>query len=103
MPLRRHTTSWGSGNWLFTGRDVGDILLGRSVRGGLIQMSEMSEKQLEDWQEFGRDVANLRAKLLELEGSEAHKERIGKNLDSLSRMVEAAARELRSEDRAREA
>jgi hypothetical protein len=61
----------------------------------------MSEKQLEAWQEFGRDVANLRAKLLELEGSETHKERIGKNLDSLSRMVEAAARELRSEDRER--
>ena len=54
-------------------------------------MSEMSEKKLEDWQAFGRDVANLRAKLLELEGSETHKERIGKSLDSLSRQVEAAA------------
>jgi hypothetical protein len=63
----------------------------------------MSEKQLEDWQEFGRDVANLRAKLLVLEGSETHKERIGKNLDSLSRLVEAAVRELRSEDRERRA
>jgi hypothetical protein len=63
----------------------------------------MSEKQLEAWQEFWRDVANLRAKLLELEGSEPHKERIGKNLDSLSGMVEAAARELRSEDRGKEA
>ena len=63
----------------------------------------MSEKQLEAWQEFGRDVANLRAKLLELEGSEAHLLRIGQNLDSLSRLVEAAARELRSEDRGKEA
>jgi hypothetical protein len=62
----------------------------------------MSEKKIEGWQEFGRDVANLRAKLLELEGSETHKERIGKNLDALSRMGEAAARELRSEDRERE-
>ena len=62
----------------------------------------MSEKKLEGWVEFGRNVANLRAKLLVLEGSETHKERIGKSLDSLSRMVEAAAREVRSEDRARE-
>jgi len=54
----------------------------------------MSEKKLEGWQAFGRDVANLRAKLLELEGSETHKERIGKTLDSLSRTVEAAAREV---------
>ena len=63
----------------------------------------MSEKQLEDWQEFGRDVANLRAKLLVLEGSEAHRKRIGQNLNSLSSLVEAAVSELRSEERAREA
>jgi hypothetical protein len=45
----------------------------------------------------------LRVKLLELEGSGPHLQRIGQNLDSLSRMVEAAVRELRSEDREREA
>jgi len=61
----------------------------------------MSEQKIETWQEFGRDVANLRVKLLELEGSESHKRRIGQNLDSLSRMVEAAVREVRSEDRER--
>jgi len=66
-------------------------------------MSEMSDKQLETWQEFARDVANLRVKLLELEGGGPHLQRIGQNLDSLSRMVEAAVRELRSEDREREA
>ena len=65
-------------------------------------MSEKSEKQLETWQEFARDVANLRVKLLELEGSGPHLQRIGKNLDSLSSMVEAAVRELRSEDHERE-
>jgi hypothetical protein len=32
----------------------------------------MSEQKIEAWQEFGRDVANLRVKLLELEGSEPH-------------------------------
>jgi hypothetical protein len=66
-------------------------------------MSEMSEKQLEAWKEVARDVANLRVKLLELEGNEAHLQRIGQNLDSVSRMVEAAVREERSEEREREA
>jgi hypothetical protein len=65
-------------------------------------MSEMREKQLEAWQEFGRDVANMRVKLLELEGSQPHIHRIGVHLDSLSTLVEAAVRELRSEDRERE-
>lgn len=63
----------------------------------------MSEKKLEDWQAFGRDVANLRARLLELEGSERHIARIGKNLDALSRQVEAAATVVRSADREKEA
>lgn len=63
----------------------------------------MSEQNLEAWQEFGRDVANLRVKLLELEGSEAQKKRMGQNLDSLSNMVVSAVSELRSEQRAREA
>ena len=63
-------------------------------------MSEkkLSDKKLEDWQEFGREVALLRAKLLELEGSDTHKRRVGQILDSVSEMVEAAVRELRSED-----
>jgi hypothetical protein len=65
-------------------------------------MSEMRETQLEAWQEFGRDVANMRAKLLELEGSQPHIQRIGAHLDSISTMVEAAVRELRSEARERE-
>ena len=65
-------------------------------------MSEMREKQLESWQEFGRDVANLRAKVLELEGSGPHIRRIGEILDGLSRVVELAVSELRSEDRERE-
>lgn len=59
----------------------------------------MSEKKIEAWQEFGRDVANLKAKLLELEGSEAHKKRLAQNLDSLSSMVMSAVSELRSEQR----
>jgi len=63
----------------------------------------MSEKKIEAWEEFGRDVVNLRAKLLELEGSEAHKKRLAQNLDSLSSMVMSAVSELRSEQRAREA
>ena len=63
----------------------------------------MSEKKIEAWEEFGRDVVNLRAKLLELEGGAAQKKRMGQNLDSLSSMVVSAVSELRSEQRAREA
>ena len=65
-------------------------------------MSEKSEQQLEAWKEFARDVANLRVKLIELEGSEPHLQRIGQNLDSISRLVEAAVREERSEQPERE-
>ena len=65
-------------------------------------MSEKSEQQLEAWKEFARDVANLRVKLIELEGSEPHLQRIGQNLDSISRLVEAAVREKRSEQPERE-
>ena len=63
----------------------------------------MSEQKIEAWEEFGRDVANLRVKLLELEGGAAQKKRMGQNLDSLSNMVVSAVSELRSEQRAREA
>ena len=63
----------------------------------------MSEKKIEAWEEFGRDVVNLRAKLLELEGGAAQKKRMGEHLDSLSSMVVSAVSELRSEQRAREA
>jgi hypothetical protein len=38
----------------------------------------MSEKKLEGWQAFGRDVANLRAKLLELEGAKHIKRGLAK-------------------------
>jgi hypothetical protein len=63
----------------------------------------MSEKKIEAWEEFGRDVLNLRAKLLELEGGAAQKKRMGQYLDSLSSMVVSAVSELQSEQRAREA
>jgi hypothetical protein len=63
----------------------------------------MSEKQIEAWQEFGRDVVNMRAKLIELDGGAAQKKRMGQYLDSLSNMVVPAVSELRSEQRAREA
>src|SRR5215218_233569 len=59
MQLEQHTTSCGSGNSLFTGWGVGDILLGRSL--GCVEPSGVSSPK-------GRGVSSSRSGSLTLPG-----------------------------------